>query len=101
MPRYSAEELKALKSKTDKERLDAVRDAELTEAARSDPDNPPLDDTFFAAARKMRLEDLVRPPKKQITIRLDADVLEWFRSSGKGYQSRINAVLRAYKDAAG
>lgn len=35
-----------------------------------------------------------RPVKRQITARLDADVLEWLKSQGKGYQSRINAILR-------
>jgi uncharacterized protein (DUF4415 family) len=35
-----------------------------------------------------------KPVKKPVQLRIDADVLEWFKSSGKGYQSRINAVLR-------
>jgi uncharacterized protein (DUF4415 family) len=39
-------------------------------------------------------------PKEQITLRLDADVLEWFRARGKGYQTQINALLRAYMEAA-
>jgi uncharacterized protein (DUF4415 family) len=38
-------------------------------------------------------------PKASISLRLDADVLEWFKSQGRGYQTRMNAVLRAYKDA--
>jgi len=38
-------------------------------------------------------------PKKQVALRLDADVLDWFRAQGKGYQSRINALLRAYMKA--
>ena len=40
----------------------------------------------------------LRPPqpKEQVTLRLDRDVLEWFRARGRGYQTRINAVLRAY-----
>jgi uncharacterized protein (DUF4415 family) len=37
--------------------------------------------------------------KSQITLRVDADVLEWFRAKGTGYQSQMNAVLRAYKQA--
>jgi uncharacterized protein (DUF4415 family) len=50
-----------------------------------------LGDEFFRNAK------LVMPPgKRQVTLRIDADVLEWFRSRGKGYQSRMNAVLRAY-----
>jgi uncharacterized protein (DUF4415 family) len=38
-------------------------------------------------------------PKELITLRLDADVLKWFRSHGKGYQTRINLLLRSYMDA--
>jgi uncharacterized protein (DUF4415 family) len=37
--------------------------------------------------------------KASISLRLDADVLEWFKAQGPGYQTRINAVLRAFKDA--
>ena len=39
------------------------------------------------------------PPKASISLRLDADVLEWLKSQGPGYQTRINAILRAYKEA--
>ncbi len=39
-------------------------------------------------------------PKETISLRVDADVLEWFKAAGPGYQTRINAVLRAYKEAA-
>lgn len=39
------------------------------------------------------------PPKEQVTLRVDAEVLAWFRGQGKGYQSRMNAVLKAYKEA--
>ncbi len=39
------------------------------------------------------------PPKRQVTLRLDADVLEWFKSLDTGYQTRINALLRAYMEA--
>jgi uncharacterized protein (DUF4415 family) len=54
-------------------------------------DIPELGDDFFKNAR------LVQPShKEQITMRLDAEVLEWFRSQGKGYQTRMNAVLKAY-----
>lgn len=57
-------------------------------------DIPELDDNFFRNAR------LVAPVrKKQITMRLDEDILDWFKASGKGYQTRMNAVLRAYVGA--
>jgi len=39
-------------------------------------------------------------PKASISLRIDADILDWFKSMGPGYQTRINAILRAYKDAA-
>jgi uncharacterized protein (DUF4415 family) len=39
------------------------------------------------------------PVKQSISLRVDADVLEWYKSQGPGYQTRINAVLRAFKDA--
>ena len=39
-------------------------------------------------------ESLYRPAKKMTTVRLDADVLAWLRAQGKGYQTRINAILR-------
>jgi len=57
-------------------------------------DIPELDDDFWAKAE-------VRPPvtKSAISIRLDQDMLDWFKSQGKGYQGRINAVLRAYYES--
>ncbi len=39
------------------------------------------------------------PPKASVSLRVDADVLEWFKAQGPGYQTRINAVLRAFKEA--
>ena len=42
-------------------------------------------------------ELVLRTNKETMTLRIDSDVLEWFRSQGKGYQTRINAVLRSYK----
>jgi uncharacterized protein (DUF4415 family) len=39
------------------------------------------------------------PAKMSISLRVDRDVLEWFKAQGPGYQTRINSVLRAYRDA--
>jgi uncharacterized protein (DUF4415 family) len=39
------------------------------------------------------------PAKRSVSLRIDADVLEWFKAQGPGYQTRMNAVLRAIKDA--
>jgi len=56
-------------------------------------DVPELDDNFFAEAT------LWPGKKKQITIRLDPDVLDYFKTKGRGYQSSINATLRRYMEA--
>ena len=53
-----------------------------------------LDDGFF--------EDTTvtfPPQKRQLTIRLDEDVVDWLKGQGRGYQTRINAILRAYYEA--
>jgi len=56
-------------------------------------DAPELNDDFFAEAK------LWPGKKKQITIRLDPDVLDYFKTKGRGYQSSINATLRRYMEA--
>lgn len=78
--------------KTNFVKLAMRSDAEIRRAAASDPDSAPIAGSdWFAQAR------VVRPPaKKAISIKLDEDVLAYFRSQGAGYQTRINAVLRAY-----
>ena len=45
------------------------------------------------------LAELRVPPKQSVTIRLDADVLDWFKAQGEGYQTRINKLLRSYMEA--
>jgi uncharacterized protein (DUF4415 family) len=57
-------------------------------------DIPELDETFFVNA-VIRLPE----PKASVTLRIDREVLNWFKSQGKGYQTRINAILKAYKEA--
>ena len=76
-------------SKTDWEHLQNMTDADIDTT-----DIPPLSDDFFKNAE-------VRLPQSKvpITIRLDPDVLTWFRSHGRGYQTLINAVLRTYVEA--
>jgi len=70
-------------------RLKALKDMDIDFS-----DIPELDESFRANAR------LVMPSqKKQITIRFDRDILDWFKARGKGYQSRMNAVLRADVEA--
>ena len=70
-----------------------MTEEEIDEAARSDPDNPPLDEEFFKRARR-----LAPPRKKDIHIYVDEDVLAHFKKQGRGYQTRMNAVLRAFMD---
>ena len=55
-------------------------------------DIPPLTESFWANAQKT--DELFRPRKRQITVRIDADVLAWLKSGGKGYQGRLNDILR-------
>lgn len=83
-------------SQTDWKRLKDMPDEAITKAAESDPDNLPLDDPFFETAKHLPPSALLKEAKQQITLRIDADVLEWFRASGAGYQSKMNAVLKAY-----
>jgi len=76
-------------SRTDWARIDAMPDDEIDTS-----DIPPLDAAFFADA-KLRMPQA----KPSITIRLEPDILDWFKGQGKGYQTRINAVLRKYVEA--
>lgn len=55
-------------------------------------DIPPLGDEFWKSAVR---NPFYKPTKQATTVRIDADVLLWLKSAGKGYQTRINAILRA------
>ena len=80
--------------KTDWERLKQKSDAELRAAVLADDDILQTDTNFWKGAK------LVLPENKEtITIRLDRDVLNWFKEEGRGYQTRINAVLASYMKA--
>ncbi|MGC9396040.1 MAG: BrnA antitoxin family protein [Anaerolineae bacterium] len=80
-------------SLTDWERLDALEDEDIDLS-----DIPEITPEMFAKAVVRR--GLQPPPgKQQVTIRLDDDVLAWFRAQGRGYQTRINSLLRAYMEA--
>ena len=91
--RVSSDEARHLKDETDYARLDAMTDDDIARAVAEDPDAPPLDLDWTQARLSL-------PPGKDITtLRLDRDVLDWFRAQGKGYQTRINQVLRAFYEA--
>ena len=81
-------------TQTDWEKVNNMTEAEINAAAASDPDAQPTDAAFWKNA------EIVMPQtKRAISMRVDGDVLAWFKSQGKGYQTRINAVLRAYMEA--
>jgi uncharacterized protein (DUF4415 family) len=77
------------KGATDFKRLRALRDSEIDFS-----DIPKLGKSFWATAK------LILPaPKDRLTIRVDHDVVQWLKKRGKGYQTRINAILRSYMEA--
>jgi uncharacterized protein (DUF4415 family) len=81
------------KSLTDWERIDLLKDDDIDLS-----DIPELTPEMFArAVVKRGLK--ITPNKAQLTIRVDQDVLAWFKSQGRGYQTRINSLLRAYMEA--
>jgi uncharacterized protein (DUF4415 family) len=75
-------------SKTDWKRVAKMADDEI-----NTEDIPELNESFFKNAK------LVVPQKQPVTLRLDADVLEWFKAQGQGYQTRINNLLRRYMES--
>ena len=89
------EEAKEMKSRTDWEALEEKTDEQIRKDVEGDPDAYFLDEDWFEAAT------FVNPSaeKERISIRIDKDILEFFRSGGRGYQSRINKVLREYMAA--
>ncbi len=74
--------------KTDWNRLEAMPDDQIDYS-----DIPELDEAFWAKT-ELRLPET----KDRVTLRLDHDVLQWLKNQGKGYQTRINAILRQYMD---
>ncbi len=95
--RYTAEELRQKRERgetqTDWARVDAMTEEELEAAIASDPDEAGWEydwDNIIIGFPK---------PKRQLTVSLDGDIIEWFKATGKGYQTRMNAVLRSYVEA--
>jgi len=65
--------------------------AELPEDEIDTTDIPPASEAFWKHAVR---NPFYRPVKQQLTVRVDADVLAWLRSAGRGYQTKLNAILR-------
>lgn len=80
-----------MKSKTDWARLKADKPEASTEHPEADVRR------IVRGVVRKGLEPL--PSKASISLRVDQDVLEWFKAQGPGYQTRINSVLRAFRDA--
>lgn len=80
------------KGRTDWARVAALSDDAIAAAVRADPDAVPLDFDWS------RARVIVPPKKTAISIRIDDDVLAFFKRQGAGYQRRINAVLRSYAE---
>ncbi len=82
------------KSKTDIKRLKSMKETDIV----IDNDAPSWTPEMFARAIVRKgLKPL--PRKSLLSLRIDSDVLEWFRAKGRGYQSLMNALLRAYMEA--
>lgn len=98
MPKHSSTKLylNAPKSRasgrTDFKKLAAMTDAEIRARRAGDPDFPEIN---WAEADVEFVEPIVKVP---ISIRLDSDVIEFFKDAGKGYQKRINQILRSYME---
>ena len=88
MVRYTFANLPEL---TDAQLSDLARLAALPDSEIDYSDIPPTTGTDWQLAERGRF---YRPVKQQITARLDSDVLAWLKSQGKGYQSRMNGILR-------
>lgn len=95
--RYTAEEIDEMiargEDQTDWAKVDAMTEEELEASISADPDDihEEIDWTKGFSG--------LPPFKKHINIRVDADVLDWFKATGRGYQTRMNNVLRAYVES--
>jgi len=90
--RYSAEQLATMPNETDWARVDAMTQEEVERMA--DEDEGPLPEGW-----EKTIVLGVPEPKQDVHIRLDPAVLRWFKAHGRGYQTRINEVLRAFVQA--
>src|SRR6266508_1215246 len=85
---------RSAESQTDWVRLDAMTAEEVERLATEDMAGLGIDPDWMDHAK------VVSPrPKERVTVRLDPDILEWLKAQGKGYQTRINAILRAYVES--
>lgn len=101
--RYTAEELEAMlargEDETDWARVDAKSEEELAADMASDPAWDGVPEDWVSRAHKASgLLIRGKENKRQVTMRFDADILDHFKAQGRGWQSRMNAVLRGFVD---
>lgn len=93
--KFTADELRAKRargeSRTDHDYLRNLTEAELERSIADDPDWKDIPPDWHEDAEVVDLRS-----KKLLSLRLDHDVLDWFKATGPGYQTRINAALKAY-----
>lgn len=95
---YTKEEVIHLPDESDWARVDAMSDEELTQNALSDPDSSPAD-APWDLSQAVTLEELIAQQnrrKQSVTIRLKPTTLDFFKGKGRGYQTKISALLDYY-----
>lgn len=85
------EALRRREDRTDWEKLRATTDDDLKPRTEGDADEEGPWGGDWAPG--------IPPPKRHLTLRIDPDVVEWFKAKGTSYRTRMNAILRAYMDA--
>jgi len=90
---YTAEQISRMEDRSDWARAEAMTHEQIEAAIASDPDETDMEIDWSKAT--LHLPE----PKATLNMRIDKDVLDFFKSTGRGYQTRINAVLRAFKEA--
>lgn len=94
--KYSTSDLELMareESRTDLARLRQLTETDLEESIARDPDWSNIPEDWHQKA-----EAVMPVPKKLFSLRLDADVIDWFRAEGTGYQTKMNAVLRSFME---
>lgn len=98
--RYSATELEESLARggdrSDWARINAMTEDQLEASIAEDPDWKDIPSDWYVNAMAW-----TPPQKKLLSLRIDQDIIDWFKQQGPGYQTRMNAVLRAYMTAAG
>jgi len=90
---YTVEQISRMESQSDWAAAEAMTFEQIEAAIADDPDEAGMEIDWE------RVDLRLPTPKVTLNMRVDRDVLEFFKNTGRGYQTKINAILRAYKDA--